>query len=158
MHLLKDWMISKGEYMCLVQDVITRGRVDERVIVRYGMIRRAGGEMEICFFLFFFYSFPIPCYLPVSGSSVHLLNPFLPCAYLSISLIVFRFCLPNSLLSRLHVSVLPRLLKLLRIYKYSRWVISPTLEWNGNQEVQKLKEWHYWYVEQCEVGNGTETV
>ena len=32
-------------------------------------------------------SFPVPCYLPVLGSSVHLLNPFLSFANLSISLI-----------------------------------------------------------------------
>jgi hypothetical protein len=40
--------------------------------------------------------FLIPCYQPVSGSSVHVLNPFLSFANLSISLIVFPLCLPNS--------------------------------------------------------------
>ena len=48
-------------------------------------------------------SFPIPCYLPVSGSSVHLLNPFLSFANLSISLIVFPFCLPSSSITSSHV-------------------------------------------------------
>ena len=37
---------------------------------------------------------PIPCYLPVSGSSVHLLNVILPFASLSISLIVFPSVFP----------------------------------------------------------------
>ena len=48
-------------------------------------------------------SFPIPCYLPVSGSSVHLLNPFLSFANLSISLTVFPFCLPKSSITSSHV-------------------------------------------------------
>ena len=48
-------------------------------------------------------SFPIPCYLPVSGSSVHLLNPFLSFANLSISLTVFPFSLPNSSIPSSHV-------------------------------------------------------
>ena len=50
-------------------------------------------------------SFPMPCYLPVAGSSVHLLNPFLSFANLSISLIVFPFSLPNSSTTSSHVSL-----------------------------------------------------
>ena len=51
-------------------------------------------------------SFPILCYFPVSGSSVHLLNPLLSFANLSISLIVFPFCLPSSSLLGISVQAL----------------------------------------------------